>query len=102
MRERIDAVTLHGATLRVSARAPLPAELPVLALATAIRVFERYPVLERLTVTLGEAKDDELSLTRAEVARWLGPQGFASLRAWGGWPHALARAVHAYTGERAE
>lgn len=97
MKEQIDAVALEGSTLRVTAQRPLPVEPDVLAVATAIRVFERYPILDRLALVVGGA---EIALSREEVERWLGPAGFASLKEWGGWRRALARAIQAYEGER--
>ena len=96
MREHLDAVALEGRMLHVTAREPLPAEPRVLAVATAIRVFERYPILDRLTLTVGNT---EITLGREQVERLLGPEGFASLREWGRWPQVLARAIQAYTGE---
>jgi len=96
VREHLDAVALEGRMLHVTAREPLPAEPRVLAVATAIRVFERYPILDRLTLTVGST---EISLGREQVERLLGPEGFASLGEWGRWRQVLARAIQAYTGE---
>jgi hypothetical protein len=97
VKEQIEAVTLEGRMLRVTAREPLPVEPRVIALATAIRVFDRYPILERLTLTTGSA---EISLSREEIERLLGRDGFASLREWGRWRQILATAVQAYTGAK--
>lgn len=97
MREQVEGLTLEGTTLRVAVREPLPVDLPTLAVATAIRVLDRYAVLDRVTVT---APATEVSLTRDEVERLLRPEGFAALREWGRWRQVLARAVQAYTGGR--
>ena len=52
---------------------PLPAERETLALATAIRVFERFSVLDTVVLAGGEG---EVSVSRAEVERVLAPEGF--------------------------
>lgn len=100
MREQIDGVALEGQRLRVTARRPLPVEPSTLALATAIRVFEHYPILDRLTLTISD-EETEVTFTREEIERLLGPAGFAALKAWGGWRQVLARAVQAHAGEGA-
>ena len=64
MKSRIESVAFEGTTLRVSAREPLPAELRVLALATALRVFERFPAFSRLVLSTGTA---EVSISREEI-----------------------------------
>jgi len=97
VREQIEALTLEGPVLRVTARPPVAAELPLLAIATAIRVFERYPVLDRLILTVGSA---EISLSREEVEGLLGPEGLGAAREWGQWSQVLAQAVQTYTGAR--
>jgi hypothetical protein len=77
----------------VSAPEPLPAERETLAVASAIRVFEHFPALDRLVLTSGGS---EVSLARVDVERLLAPDGFASLRDHGRWPQVLARAVGRY------
>jgi hypothetical protein len=94
-----DAVSLVGSTLRVTAPGPLPAERDTLAVATAIRVFERFPALGDLVLAGG---DSEVTLTRGDVERLLAPEGFAALRERGRWPQVLARAVQRYAAARAE
>jgi hypothetical protein len=96
MRDLIEAVALEGTTLRVRAREPLPVDLPALLVGTAMRVFERHPVLRRVALTTPSA---DLSVSREEIERNLPPEGFAALREWGRWRQALARAVQAYTAE---
>jgi len=96
VRELIESVVLEGTTLRVRAREPLPVELPALLVGTAMRVFERHPVLRRVALSTPSA---ELAVSREEIERGLAPEGFASLREWGRWRQALARAVQAYTAE---
>ena len=99
MRAWVDAVSLVGSTLRVTAPGPLPAERDTLAVATAIRVFERFQALSELVLGGG---DGEVTLTRGDVERLLAPDGFAALRERGRWPHVLARAVQRYAGAHAE
>jgi hypothetical protein len=96
VRELIESVALEGTTLRVRAREPLPVELPTLLVGTAMRVFERHSALRRVALATPTV---ELSVSRDEIERGLGPEGFAALREWGRWRQALARAVQAYTAE---
>jgi hypothetical protein len=77
MRDRIEAVALEGQTLHVTVREPLGVEPRLLALAAAIRVFEQYPVLDRLVLGAG---GEETVVSRDEVHRLLGPEGFAPLK----------------------
>ncbi len=98
MRDRLEAITLEGRTVRVTARDPLPVEPRVLAVAAAMRVFERYPVLTRLTLTVG---DTEVSASREEVERLLGPEGFAALQDRDHWRRLLTDSLQAATGEGA-
>lgn len=90
MRERIEALALEGRTVRVTARDPLPVEPRVLALAAAMRVFERYPVLHRLTLTVAGA---EVTASREEVERLLGPEGFSALKDRDRWRRLLAEGL---------
>jgi hypothetical protein len=99
MKAWVDAVSLAGSTLRVSAPGPLPAGRDTLAVATAIRVFERFQALGDL-VLAGE--DGEVTVTRGDVERLLAPEGFAALRERSRWPQMLARAVQRYVASRAE
>ena len=77
MRDRIEAVALEGQNLRVTAREPLGVEPRMLALAAAVRVFDQYPVLDRLTLTAGGS---DIVVSREEVHRLLGSDGFAPLK----------------------
>lgn len=99
MKAWVDAVSLAGSTLRVTASEPLPAERDTLAVASAIRVFERFPALHGLVLVSGSG---EVSLARACVERLLAPDGFAALRDRGRWPQVLARAVQRYSANDAE
>ena len=99
MRAWVDAVSLVGSTLRVAAPEPLPAERDTLAVASAIRVFERFPALDGLVLVGGNG---EVSVTRADVERLLAPDGFAVLRDRVRWPQVLARAVQRYAATNAE
>ncbi|HEV8310584.1 MAG TPA: hypothetical protein VGW35_23220 [Methylomirabilota bacterium] len=96
MRDLIQAVVLEGQQVRVTARDPLPIEAKALAVAAAIRVFDRYPVVDRLLLTVGE---DEVRLSREEVERLVGPEGFARLKDREGAREVLTRAIQAYAAE---
>jgi hypothetical protein len=74
--EQIEAVLLDARTVRVTARRPLPVEPLTLAMAAAIRLFERYPVFDRLVLTVGHV---DTAVSREMVTRVLGPGGFAPL-----------------------
>lgn len=93
MKARVDTVSLAGSTLRVTASEPLPADRVTLAVATAIRVFERFSALDGLLLGGSEG---EVSVTRADVERLLAPDGFAVLQDRGRWPQLLARAIQRY------
>jgi hypothetical protein len=86
----IDSISLAGSTLQVTAPEPLPADRITLAVASAIRVFERFPALDRLILA---GSDGEVPMTRANIERLLAPEGFAALQDRGRWPQVLARAV---------
>ncbi len=96
MRDRIEAVALEGQDLRVTAPEPLGIEPRMLALAAAIRVFEQYPVLDRLTLTTGGR---DIVVSREEVHRLLGSDGFAPLKDREGFRQFLARALAPDGGE---
>ena len=95
MKTWIDAVSLAGSTLRVSVPEPLPADRETLAVASAIRLFERFPALDGLLLAAG---GDEVSLSRADIERLLAPEGFDGLQDRGRWPQMLARAVQRHVG----
>jgi hypothetical protein len=86
----IDTISLAGSTLRVTAPEPGPADRITLTVASAIRVFERFPALDGLVLAGG---DGEVSLTRADIERLLAPEGFAVLQDRTRWPQVLARAI---------
>jgi hypothetical protein len=94
VRELIESIALEGTALTVHAREPLPVDRLTLAAATALRVFERYPVLTRVTLAVGDG-GEAVALGREEVVGALGVEGLGALRAWGGWRQALARVVQA-------
>jgi hypothetical protein len=95
MRSWIDTVSLSGSTLRVTVPEPWPADRDTLAVASAIRVFERFAALDGLVLVAG---DGEVSLARADVERLLAPEGMLALQDRGRWPQVLARAVQRYSG----
>jgi hypothetical protein len=90
----IDAVSLSGSTLRVTASDALPADRETLAVAGAIRLFERFPALDGFVLVSG---GDEVSLVRADVERLLAPEGLLALQDRGRWSQVLARAVQRYS-----
>lgn len=77
MTERVERVSLEGRTVRVAVRVPLPVGARLLAAAAALRVFERYPVFDRLVV---EGAGVAVEVTRADAARVLAPDDVATLR----------------------
>jgi hypothetical protein len=95
VRSWIDTATLVGSTVRVTAPSPLPADRDTLAVASALRVFERFPALDGLVLVADGA---EVSLTRADVERLLAPDGWSALQDRGRWPQVLARAVQRHSG----
>jgi hypothetical protein len=99
MKAWVDGVNLVGSTPRVAATEPLPAEHRVLAVASAIRVFERFSALDGLVLTSGSAA---VSVTRADVERLLAPDGFGALRDRSRWPQVVARAIQRFVTADAE
>jgi hypothetical protein len=96
MRDRIEAVVLEGQHLRVTARDPLGVEPRMLALAAAIRVFEQYPIVDRLTLTTGRT---DVVVSRDEVLRLVGADGFAPLKDRDRFRQLLGRALAPADGE---
>ncbi len=99
MKSWVEAVSLGGSTLHVAAPGLLPAEPDTLAVASAIRVFERFQALDTLVLVGG---DGDVRVTRAEVERLLAPDGFDALRDRGRWPQTLARALQRHALARPE
>lgn len=96
MSGQIDAVVLQGSTLRVVVPDPPAIESTTLAVATALRVFERYPILDRLTLVVANT---EISISREEVERVLGSEGFEPLQDWVRRRQVLARVAEAFREE---
>lgn len=96
MRQLIEAVALEGQNARVTARDPLPVQPRALAVAAAIRVFDRYPALDGLTLVVG---DTRVTLSRQDVERLLGPDGFARLKDRDGARELLERAIRDFAGD---
>ncbi len=93
MRELIESVTIEGTGLTVTLSPTLPVDVRTLAVATAIRALDRYPVLDRVTLLSGET---EISLPRAEVEELVQPDGVAVARESDRWRQVLARAVERF------
>lgn len=96
MPQLIEAVALEGQNVRVTARDPLPVQPRALAVAAAIRVFDRYPALDGLTLVVG---DTRVTLSRQDVERLLGPDGFARLKDRDGARELLERAIRDFAGD---
>ncbi len=95
MRHAIQAVTLEGRQLDVRVGEPLSCDSRALAIVVAIRVFARYPALDRLRLLAGST---EVAVGREEALALLGPRGFGALQEPDGARQALADAVRAYLG----
>jgi hypothetical protein len=78
MRAIAESVALDGTALTVRLAPPLPVDGRMLSAATAIRVFERYAVIERLTIVAGAV---QVSLSRTHVEDLLGAPDLAALDA---------------------
>lgn len=96
MRQLIEAVALEGAEARVTVRDPLPVAPRALAAAAAIRVLDRYPALDGLTLAVGETR---MTISRQDVERLLGPEGLARLKEPDGGRELLERAVREFAGD---
>jgi len=93
VRELIESVTIDGMALTVALSPALPVDVPTLAVATAIRALDRYPVLDRVTVLSGAT---EITLSRGEVEQLVQPDGVAAARDSARWRQVLARAVERF------
>ena len=96
MRQLIEGVGLEGQSVRVTARDPLPVGFRALAVAAAIRVFERYAALDRLTLSAGS---EEVTISREDVERLLGPEGFARLKDRDGAREVVERAIRDFAAD---
>ncbi|MBI3454918.1 MAG: hypothetical protein HY002_03930 [Candidatus Rokubacteria bacterium] len=99
MRQLIESVVLEGRNVRVTARERLPVDPRALTVAAAIRVFERYPALGGFFLTAGS---NEVNISREEVDRLIGPDGFARLKDPESALEVLERAIQQYLGEEPE
>jgi hypothetical protein len=95
--DQIETVVLAGRALGVGARRPLPVEPRTLAVAAALRLFERYPVFESLSLTVG---DTETTVSRETLERVVGLGGFAALRDPARYRQALHDALEGAPGAR--
>jgi hypothetical protein len=90
VRELVESVAIEGMALTVVLSPTLPVDVPTLAVATAIRALDRYPILDRVTVRSGAA---EIGLSRVEVEHLVQPDDVAAAREPDRWRPMLARAV---------
>lgn len=93
MRELVESVAIEGVALTVALSPTLPVDVPTLAVATAIRALDRYPVLDRITVRSGAT---EIGLSRGEVEHLVQPDDVAAAREPNRWRQMLARAVERF------
>ena len=82
MKMRASSVAFDGTTLRISMAPALPSDPSVLAVAVALRLLARYPVVDR--IVLGDHAT-EMGFTREQIERFRHPEGFVALDIPGGW-----------------
>ena len=86
----VESLALEGTTLTVTLAPTLPVEARTLAAATAIRVFDRYTVIDRVIIVTGA---DQVSLSRGEVEHLLRSESLAGLDGKQRWRQSVARVV---------
>jgi hypothetical protein len=89
----IESVAIERTALTVTLSPTLPVDIPTLAVATAIRALDRYPVLDCVTVRSGST---EIGLSRGEVEHLVQPDAVAAAREPDRWRQVLARAVERF------
>jgi hypothetical protein len=93
VKELIESVAVEGMALTVTLSPTLPVDVPMLAVATAIRALDRYPVLDRVTVRSGST---EVGLSRGEIEQLVQPDDVAAAREPDRWRQVLVRAVERF------
>ncbi len=88
MKGLIESLALEGTALTVTLAPTLPVDARTLTAATAIRVFERYPVIDRVIIVTGATK---IGLSREKVDHLLRSENLAKLDGTQRWRHAVAR-----------
>ena len=86
MKNLIESLALEGTALTVALAPALPVDARTLTAATAIRVFDRYPVIDRVIMVTGANK---ISLSREQVERLLRSETLAKPDG-NQWRHAVA------------
>jgi len=86
MKNLIESLALEGTALTVALAPALPVDARTLTAATAIRVFDRYPVIDRVIMVTGANK---ISLSREQVERLLHSETLAKPDG-NQWRHAVA------------
>jgi hypothetical protein len=76
MKSPVESISLDGMEMRLVLRSPIPADGKALAAAAAVRILERYPVIQTVVSVWGHA---QFEVTREEVERLLRPDGLAAL-----------------------
>jgi hypothetical protein len=93
VRELVESIAIEGPALTIALSPTVPVDVPTLAVATAIRALDRYPVLDRVTVLSGAT---EITLSRGEVEQLVQPDGVAAAREPDRWRQVLALAVERF------
>jgi hypothetical protein len=93
VRNLIESVAIEGTALTVALSPAVPVDVPTLAVATAIRALDRFPVLDHVTLLSGST---EITLRRGEVEQLVQPDGVAAAREPDRWREVLARAVERF------
>ena len=88
MRRLIESLALEGTALTVTLAPTLPVDARTLAAATAIRAFDRYPVVDSVIIVTGATT---LSLSREQVEHHLRSETPVSLDGKQRWRQAVAR-----------
>ncbi len=88
MRGLIESLALEGTALTVTLALTLPVDGRTLTAATAIRVFDRYPVIDCVTIVTGA---NVVSLSREQFEHLLPSENPATLDGQQRWRHAVAR-----------
>jgi hypothetical protein len=89
----VETVAIEGT--RIVARVHLSgdANATTVAVAAALRLFARYPIFDRFTLTGGGA---DLDVSRGQAETWLAPDGLGAVGDPAAWPALLARAVEGF------
>jgi hypothetical protein len=88
MKGLIQSLALEGTALTVTLAPTLPVSARTLSAATAIRVFDRYPVIDRVSIVTGA---NTVSLSREQVEHLMSPENPARPEGTQRWRQAVTR-----------